>query len=360
MKPQIQLFTPIKVGPMTMPNRITVAPMCMYRAKSGVAQIFHKIHYAGLAAGGIGMVTIESTAVRPDGRTTDADLGLWSEDCEAGLARLVSIIREYAPGVKVCIQLNHAGRRASTEPLTERPLGAFEGGWGTVAPSPIARGEGANRPRELDKAEIAEIVEAFAQAAARAVHAGVDAVLIHGANGFLIHEFLSAVSNKRIDEYGGAFEARMRFGLEVVEAVCREVAGRVAVGLRVPASDWTEDGIRPEEALRFAKAAKAHGVDFVDVSTGGLVADEEVPYGAGYQVPFAAEFKKELGIPVFVGGCINAPWQAETILVTGMADAIDVGRGVLDDPHWGWHAARKLNAKEVELPMQVALAYRRQ
>ena len=192
------------------------------------------------------------------------------------------------------------------------------------------------------------------------MRAGVDAVLIHGANGFLIHEFLSAVSNKRIDEYGGAFEARMRFGLEVVEAVCREVAGRVAVGLRVPASDWTEDGIRPEEALRFAKAAKAHGVDFVDVSTGGLVADEEVPYGAGYQVPFAAEFKKELGIPVFVGGCINAPWQAETILVTGMADAIDVGRGVLDDPHWGWHAARKLNAKEVELPMQVALAYRRQ
>ncbi len=359
MKPQIKLFTPLAMGPMTIPNRISVAPICMYRAKSGMVQIFHKIHYAALAAGGIGLVTIESTAIRPDGRITDADLGLWSDQCEESLARLVEIIREYAPDVKIAIQLNHAGRRGSVAPMTEKPLNSLEGGWGTVAPSAEMREADGIRPRELTLDEIDTIVQDFAKAAERAVRAGVDAVQIHGANGYLIHQFLSPISNKRMDEYGGPIDGRMKFGLRVVEAVCRVCKDKVAIGLRVPMQDWMDGGLTPSEGLRFAHMAKAHGVDYIDVSSGGISPLEEIPWGAGYQVPLAESVKQEVGLPTFVGGMINDAWQAETILCTKMADGIDVGRGLLDDPHWGWHAARKLHVENLVMPTQVALAYRR-
>lgn len=343
------LFTPLKLGEVTAANRIAVPPMCMYSAKIGVAQPFHLAHYARLAQSGAGLVCIEACAVTPEGRITEGDLGLWSDECEAGIAAVVDAMRTAAPGVKILIQLSHAGRKASrTAPwLGSKPLGIAEGGWRVRAPSDIAFGADGPRPLPLDFDECGALVRAFAQAAKRAERAGVDGIELHMAHGYLIHEFLSPLSNTRIDEYGGAFENRTRFAFETADAVKSAVAARTAVGLRVSATDWVEGGWTLEETIELVHGMKRHGLDFVDVSTGGLVPDARIEEAPGYQMFFAARVKAALDMPVFACGCITEAAQAETILRAGLADGIDVGRGMLDDPNWGWHAARALGLKVV-------------
>lgn len=343
-----KLFTPLQIGSMSVPNRIAVPPMCMYSAKLGVAQSFHLAHYAKLAQSGAGLVCLEACAVTPEGRITDRDLGLWSDECEAGIAAIVRSMREAMPGVKILIQLSHAGRKASRSAPWEggKPIAVADGGWRVRAPSDVPFGDGP-KPLPLDFDECASLAKAFGEAAKRAVRAGVDGIEIHMAHGYLIHEFLSPLSNQRIDEYGGAFENRTRFALEVMEAIKSAVDEEVPVGLRVSATDWVEGGWTPEETVELVKIAKRHGLVFVDVSTGGLVPDAVIEEAPGYQVPFAGLVKRAIGegMAVFACGRITEAAQAETILRSEEADMIDVGRGLLDDPNWGWHAARALRVK---------------
>ena len=347
---ETMLFTPMQLGPLTIPNRISVPPMCMYSAKSGVVQLFHKMHYGHLAASGAGLVCIEAMAVTPDGRITDSDLGLWSDECEQGLRELIGLMREIEPGCKVIVQLNHAGRKGSvTRPwdAPQRAVEPMDGGWRVRAPSAVPFAPGYPTPRVIDFRECGELALAFGEAAARAVRAGVDGLEIHMAHGYLIHQFLSPLSNQRIDEYGGALDNRMRFAREVMNAVKSAVPETTAVGLRVSATDWEPEGWTLEDTVKLVKLAKSQGLHFVDVSTGGNTPDAKIPVGPGYQVPFASRVKEQTGMPTFTVGLIRDAWQAETLLREGAADVIDIGRGMIDDPHWGWHAASALHVKEV-------------
>lgn len=344
------LFTPIELGPVTIPNRIAVPPMCMYSAKSGVAQLFHKMHYGHLAASGAGLVCIEAMAVTPEGRITESDLGLWSDECEAGLKELVDLMHEIEPACRVMVQLNHAGRKASvTKPWDgeTRTVEPMDGGWPVRAPSAIPFNERYTKPRVLSFDDCSRVANAFGEAAKRAERAGVDGIEIHMAHGYLIHQFLSPLTNTRIDEYGGALENRMRFAREVMNAVKSSVSDKVAVGLRVSATDWVPDGWTIEDTVKLVKVAKTQGLHFVDVSTGGNIENAPIPVGPGYQVPFASRVKAETGMPTFAVGLIRDAWQAETLLREGAADVIDIGRAMLDDPHWGWHAASALHVKQV-------------
>lgn len=344
------LFTPIRLGPATAPNRISIPPMCTYSSKDGIVQKFHLMHYGSLAASGAGILCIESTGVTPDARLTPWDLGLWSDDQVCGFKELVDFMRELAPGCKILVQLNHAGRKASCRRPWELPAGTVGsklGGWKTRAPSPIAFGPGYDCPREMDAAECPALAQAFAQAALRAVVAGVDGIELHAAHGYLMHQFLSPLSNHRTDAYGGSLEGRMRFPLEVMAAVRAAVPQNVALGLRVSATDWLDDGWSVDETVELVRRAEALGLDFCDVSTGGNTPDAPIPVGPGYQLPMARRVKEAVGIPVFAVGLITDGIQAETILRAGGADVIDVGRAMLDDARWGWHAARALGLKEV-------------
>lgn len=344
------LFTPISIGPVELPNRIAVPPMAMYSARSGVVQLFHKMHYGHLAASGAGLVCIESTAVSPDGRITNYDLGLWSDECEQGLKELVDLMHEIEPECRVMVQLNHAGRKASSVRPWRGPartLPPMEGGWRVRAPSPIPFSDTYTTPREIEFGDCRQIAEDFGAAAARAARAGVDAVEIHMAHGYLIHQFLSPLSNHRIDEYGGALDNRCRFTKEVMNAVKAAVPANVAVGLRVSATDWVPEGWSIEDTIHLVNLAKKEGCTFVDVSTGGNTPDAPIPVGPGYQVPFASRVKAETGMTTFAVGLIRDAWQAETLLREGAADVIDIGRAMIDDPHWGWHAANRLHVEKV-------------
>ena len=349
---QVKLFTPIRLGSVEVANRISIPPMCMYSARSGIAQPFHLVHYGRLALSGAGLVCIEAAAVTPEGRITEGDLGLWSDECEAGMARIVETMKSLNPEVKVIVQISHAGRKASAKRPWEGGGSRMpaEGGWRVLAPSPIPFAEGFALPRALTFDECAALAKAFGEAAARAVRAGADGVEIHMAHGYLIHEFLSPLSNQRIDEYGGALENRMRFACEVMDAVRMRVPEGALVGLRISATDWVEDGFQPDEAEALVRAARVHGLDFVDVSTGGNTPDAPILAGPGYQVEFAARMKRACDMPVIAVGLIANAWQAETLLAEGSADMIDVGRAVLDDPNWGWHAARDLGVKGLKVP----------
>ena len=354
----VQLFSPITLGPVELRNRVAVPPMCMYRAKSGLAQIFHSVHYGSLVCSGAALLTIEATAIRPDGRISDADLGLWSDECEASLKHMIDVPRDIAPEVKIFIQLNHAGRKASTSATTGEPMKPLYGGWGTLAASAIPFAEGWPTPKELLAEECEEIIEAFAQAARRAVRAGVDGIMVHAAHGYLIHQFLSPLSNLRIDQYGGALDGRMRFGLDVLHRVKLAVPENIAVGVRVSATDWVDNGLQCDDVIAFLEKAKGTGLDFVDVSTGGLIRTE-IPVSAGYQVEFAARIKQATGLPTIAAGLITEPVQAETIVRSGEADMVDIGRGMLRDPRWGWHAAQTLGVKTgLTMPNNVAFGYR--
>lgn len=344
-----RLFTPYKIGDMELKNRISVPPMCQYQAKDGKATTWHKVHYGKLAGSGAALVCIEAMAVTPDGRISGSDLGLWSDELGWSLSEIVETMRAIDPSTKIAVQINHAGRKASERaPWLGGHLSQEEGGWEPVAPSAVSAGSDRPVPREMLPGGIEAVIQAFAYAAQRAQKAGVDAIEIHMAHGYLLHQFLSPLSNLRTDEYGGSFENRIHLPLAVFDAM-KKAAPQVQLGVRVSATDWLEGGWNLKETIDFLNILKAHGCAFADVSTGGLHEDQKIPVGYGYQLPFARAVRLQTGLPTIACGLIKDARQAESVLVEGTADLVDVGREMLLNPHWGWQAALQLNEK-VEFP----------
>jgi 2,4-dienoyl-CoA reductase-like NADH-dependent reductase (Old Yellow Enzyme family) len=343
-----QLFTPITLGKQTLSNRIVIAPMCQYSAVDGQATDWHLIHLGHLALSGAGLLFIEATAVTPDGRISPSDLGLWSDATEAALARVLKSVRQYS-AMPIAIQLAHAGRKASTqEPWNGgQQLTPANGGWQTVAPSvlPFASGEAA--PLALDAVGLQRIRDAFVSSAQRAARLGVEVIELHAAHGYLLHQFLSPLSNMRDDHYGGTLENRMRFPLEVFEAIRAAVPADLPVGIRISATDWIDGGWDIEQSVAFSKALQQRGCAFIHVSSGGLSPAQQIPATPGYQVPFAERIRRETNLPTIAVGLITEPEQAEQIVASGQADMVALARGVLYDPRWPWHAAAKLGAQVV-------------
>jgi 2,4-dienoyl-CoA reductase-like NADH-dependent reductase (Old Yellow Enzyme family) len=347
------LFEPLALGQLQLANRIIIAPMCQYSADEGTASDWHLIHLGHLALSGAGLLIIEATAVSPEARISPHDLGLYSDANEAGLARVLAAVRRYSP-IPIAMQLAHAGRKASVQApwdggaqiRPDRP-----GGWQTVAPSALPFLADADPPRALDAAGLARIRADFARAAARAARLGVDAIEIHAAHGYLLHEFLSPLANRRSDAYGGSLENRMRFPLEVFDAVRAAFPPGRPVWVRISASDWVEGGWDVEQSVAFMQALAARGCAAVHVSSGGLSPAQAIPLEPGYQVPFARRIKAATGLPTIAVGLITEARQAEAILARGEADAIALARAMLYDPRWPWHAAAELGA-QVRAPRQ--------
>lgn len=339
------LFSPLTVGGLTLANRIAVSPMCQYSAVDGSANDWHVQHLGSLSLSGAGIVTVEATAVEPEGRITLACLGLYSDANEAALERVVTACRRWG-NTSLGIQLAHAGRKASVHVPWQggKPLAAGEGAWRTVGPSPLPFAEGWSEPTPLDEAALARIRDAFATAANRADRLGFDLLELHGAHGYLLHSFLSPVSNRRTDRYGGSFENQMRFPLEVAAAVRAVWPRTKALGMRITGCDWIEGGLTDADAVNFAAALKETGLDYVCVSSGGVSPQARVAVGPGYQVPFAETVKRDDKILVQAVGMIVEPHQAEAIVAEGRADWVALARAVLDDPRWPWHAADALGA----------------
>ena len=350
------LFSPLSIRAVTFRNRLWVSPMCMYSAVDGVAQEWHHTHLAQFASGGAGLIVAEATAVVPEGRISPRDVGLWNDEQRDALAPIVQAI--HARGAHAGIQLAHAGRKASTWWPWAPERGSVpeaDGGWTTTAPSAIAF-DGFDEPVALDLAGIDRVVEAFAAAARRALAAGFDVLELHGAHGYLLHQFLSPLSNRRDDEYGGSLENRARLLLRVVDAV-RDTAGAdVPLFVRISATDHADGGFTPEEAALVSAWATQHGADLVDVSSGGLVAHQQISVFPGYQVPLAETVRQGGRIPVSAVGLITAAEQAEQVLADGAADAIFAGREWLRDPHFALRAAHELRA-EVAWPPQYERAH---
>jgi 2,4-dienoyl-CoA reductase-like NADH-dependent reductase (Old Yellow Enzyme family) len=338
-----KLFSPISLGAMALTNRIDIAPMCQYSADEGLATDWHMIHLGHLALSGAGLLTLEATAVNPAGRISPADLGLWSDDHANALAPIIKAIRKYAP-IKVAIQLSHAGRKASTAVPWEggANIAIGDGGWQTLAPSNVPHTEGDTVPLALDDAALKQITDDFVAAAVRAHRLGLDGIELHGAHGYLLHQFLSPLSNQRTDQYGGSLENRIRYPLEVFQAVRAAVPAEMAVGMRISATDWVEGGWDIEQSVVFARALEKLGCDFIHVSSGGLSPQQKIPLGPNYQIGFAARIKQETGMPTIGVGLVTEPAQAEEILETGQADMVALARGMLFDPRWPWHAAAQL------------------
>ncbi len=336
-----KLFTPLQLGRLALNNRIVIAPMCQYSAENGCTTDWHLIHLGQLALSGAALLTIEAAAVLPEGRITYADVGLYSDACEAALARTLDGVRRWS-NMPIAIQLAHAGRKASTEVPwqggAQIPPNRANG-WQTVAPSAIAFEEGQTPPAALDQAGLAAVRDAFAQAARRAARLGLDAIQIHAAHGYLLHQFLSPLSNRRDDGYGGTLENRMRFPLEVFEAVRDAFPAERPVTVRVSGTDWAEGGWTIEETVAFAKALEARGCTAVHVSSAGLTPAQQIPVGASYQVPLARAVKAATTLPVIAVGLITDYEQAEAIIGTGDADMVALARAMLYDPRWPWHAA---------------------
>ena len=331
-------------------NRAWVSPMCQYSAEDGMPNEWHLVHLGSRAVGGAGLVLTEATAVSPEGRISPNDTGLWSDAHAEAFGRIAAFVR--AQGAVSGVQLAHAGRKASTRrPWQGRgAVPAAEGGWATVAPSPVAFG-GLPAPREMDEDELRRVREAFASAARRAAEAGFGVAEVHAAHGYLLHEFLSPIANRRTDRYGGGFDGRARFPLEVVEAVREAWPDDRPLFVRVSATDWVEGGWTPEETVELARLLGARGVDLVDCSSGGMVPDAVVPEEPGYQVPFAGAVRRGAGVPTAAVGMITDPRQAEAILAEGSADAVVLARAMLRDPYWALHAADELG-DEVAWPPQ--------
>lgn len=340
------LFTPIQIGSLKLRNRIVIAPMCMYSAVDGSATDWHTIHLGNLALSGAGLLTIEATAVVPEGRITYADLGLWSDENEAALGRVLTAVRKYSD-IPIAIQLAHAGRKASTKVPWEggaQILPGAVGGWQTVAPSAALFSAEQNPPTALDRAGLDRVRIAFADAARRAGRLGIDAIQIHAAHGYLLHQFLSPLSNHRTDEYGGSLENRMRFPLEIFDAVRAAFPEGKPISVRVSGTDWAEDGWDIEQTIVFARALRFRGCDVIHVSSGGLTPAQKIPVAPGYQVPLARAVKAATGLPTVAVGLITNFEHAESIVVTGDADMIALARTILYDPRWPWHAAAQLGA----------------
>ncbi len=346
------LFSPITLGGLTLPNRIVIAPMCQYSASEGRATDWHLIHLGHLAFSGAGLLIIEATAVTPQGRISGNDLGLWSDETEAALAQVLEKVRCYSE-MPIAIQLAHAGRKASSQVpwMGGGQCPPAEGGWQTVAPSALPWTPGEQLPHALQHAELAEIRDAFVAAARRAQRLGIKMIEIHAAHGYLLHQFLSPLSNQREDEYGGSLENRMRFPLEVFEAVRAAVPDEIPVGIRISATDWVDGGWEIEQSVTFAQALKARECAFIHVSSGGLSPLQQIPATPGYQVPFAARIRQETQLPTIAVGLITEAQQAEQIVASGAADMVALARGMLYDPRWPWHAAAELGA-QIEAPRQ--------
>ncbi|QSN64931.1 NADH:flavin oxidoreductase/NADH oxidase [Caballeronia sp. M1242] len=351
--PQAALFTPTRVRNLELANRIVIAPMCQYSAEDGCMNEWHLIHLGQLALSGAALLTIEATAVLPEGRITWADVGLWNDETEAALERTLKGIRRWSD-MPIAIQLSHAGRKASTEVPWEGgaqlpPDDAH--GWQTEAPSSVPFEESETPPVALDRAGLERIRDAFAASAKRAARLGIDLIQIHAAHGYLLHQFLSPLSNRRDDEYGGSLENRMRFPLEVFDAVRGAFPEDRPVTVRVSGTDWVEGGWDIEQTIAFARALEARGCDSIHVSSGGLHPAQKIPVGPSYQVPLARAVKGAVKMPVVAVGLITGIEQAESIIGTGDADMIALARTALYDPRWPWHAAAQLGA-HVRAPKQ--------
>ncbi|CAN5279150.1 NADH:flavin oxidoreductase/NADH oxidase [soil metagenome] len=347
-----QLFSPISLGQLPLKNRIVISPMCQYSAQDGSATSWHEIHLGHLALSSAALLFIEATAVVPEGRISAGDLGLWSDANESALDHVLQAVRKHS-SMPIAIQLAHAGRKASCRLPWEGggSIPPSAGGWPTVAPSSLPFAPEDHPPSALDPAGLQRIRDAFAESARRTQRLGIDVIELHAAHGYLMHEFLSPLSNQRSDAYGGSLENRMRFPLEVFDILRATFPPAKPVGVRVSATDWVEGGWDIEQTVVFAQELKKRGCDFIDVSSGGNSPLQKIALGPGYQVPFAARLKAEVGMPTMAVGLITEAQRAEDLIISGKADMVALARGMLYDPRWPWHAAAQLGA-QVEAPPQ--------
>ncbi len=348
-----QLFQPLQIGPLRLANRIAIAPMCQYSASEGTPGDWHLIHLGHLALSGAGLLIVEATAVLPEGRITPGDLGLYSDANEAGIARVLAAVRAHST-IKVAMQLAHAGRKASSRAPwdggAQIRLGA-PGSWQAVSASALPHASGEDPPLALDAAGLARVRQGFVDAARRAARLGLDGLEIHAAHGYLLHQFLSPIANHRGDAYGGSLGNRMRFPIEVFDAVREAFPADRPVWMRISATDWVSGGWDIEGTVALAQALKARGCAAIHVTTGGVSPQQAIKLGPGYQVPYAQRVKAEVGLPTIAVGLITEPEQAEAIIASGEADAVSLARAMLYDPRWPWHAAATLGA-QVEAPPQ--------
>jgi 2,4-dienoyl-CoA reductase-like NADH-dependent reductase (Old Yellow Enzyme family) len=350
------LMTPLAIREITLRNRIAVSPMCQYSSEDGFANDWHLVHLGSRAVGGAALVCMEATAVEPGGRISPADMGIWKPEHIEFLARITRFL--HSQGAAAGIQLAHAGRKASTRRPADGGgvLPEAEGGWQPVAPSAVPFRAKDPAPHALSKTEIHALVDGFCDAAARALQAGFDVVEIHGAHGYLIHEFLSPLSNRRTDEYGGTLDNRLRFALEVTEAVRGVWPARLPLFFRISATDWVPGGWTADDSVDLVRRLQALGVDLVDCSSGGNAPDAKIPLGPGYQVPFAERIRRETGILTGAVGLITTPRQADDIVRHGQADLVLLAREFLRDPYFPLHAASAVGEKPAP-PLQYARAF---
>ncbi|TVZ23016.1 2,4-dienoyl-CoA reductase-like NADH-dependent reductase (Old Yellow Enzyme family) [Dokdonia sp. Hel_I_63] len=346
-----KIYTPLTIRGLELPNRIVVSPMCQYSSVNGMANDWHLVHLGSRAVGGAGLIITEAAAISPEGRITPSDMGIWSDEHIQPLKRITTFIKEQ--GTAVGIQLAHAGRKASTlAPWEEsKRLTKDDGGWLPVAPSPIPFNDEGVVPKELSINEIRDIIKLFIEAAKRAVIAGFDVIEIHAAHGYLLNQFLSPLTNKRVDEYGGTFEKRVRLLLEVTEGIRSVIPDRMPLFVRISATEWAEGGHTIEDSLKISQLLKDSGVDLIDCSTGGVVKSQEIPVEKNYQVPFAEKIKKEINIATGAVGLIDDAIQADDILTNDQADLIFIGREMLRNPYFGL-LSPELGGKKIAWPSQ--------
>ncbi|MGP8435003.1 NADH:flavin oxidoreductase/NADH oxidase [Paraburkholderia fungorum] len=337
------LFSSSTVGSLELPNRIIVSPMCQYCAVDGLANSWHLAHLGGLAQSGAGMLFVEATAVEPAGRITPGCLGLWDDATEAALRPVVSTVRENSH-IAFALQIGHAGRKASSAVPWKGGalLHSEDGGWLTFGPSAVPQKEGETPPAALDADGLVRIRKLFVETAKRAARLGFDALEIHAAHGYLLHEFLSPISNQRTDAYGGSLANRMRFVLETYDAVREAFPADKPVGVKISATDWIDGGWDLEQSVELSSALKAKGVAWITASSGGISPLQKIKVGPKYQVPFAERIKSETGVTTVAVGLITEPQQAEDVIAEGKADFVAIARGMLYDPRWPWHAAAEL------------------
>lgn len=351
------LFSSIAFRELRVPNRIVVAPMCQYIAENGCMHDWHMMHLGQFAVSGAGLVMTEMTNVEPNGRIGPYCVGLYSDECEAAMRRVVEFCRKFG-GAKLGIQLAHAGRKSSVLPPWEgrRSVSVSEGGWHPVGPSPIPISADQSPPRELSQGDIEVLINKFVAAVRRAARLGFDLIELHGAHGYLIHQFLSPISNQRTDDYGGSLENRMRFPLELFRAMRSAWPAERPLGTKISARDWCSGGWSMPDTLAYCRHLRDLGCDFVVVSSGGIVWDEKIPAVPGFQVAFAEQIRRRIGMPVMAVGLITEPKQAEGILNSGAADMVALARGMLWDPRWPWHAANTLGS-DCFVPNQYTRAF---
>jgi 2,4-dienoyl-CoA reductase-like NADH-dependent reductase (Old Yellow Enzyme family) len=346
------LFSPIRLRELMLPNRIMVAPMCQYSAEGGAANDWHFTHINTLALSGAAMFCIEATHVEAIGRITPGCLGLWNDATQAALRPVLASVRKHSK-IAIAMQLAHAGRKGSSHKPWDggQQIPLAEGGWQTEGPSELAHKEGELKPRALDVMGLKRVRDAFVEATKRANHLGIDAIELHSAHGYLLHQFLSPISNRRNDRYGGSLQNRMRFPLEVFDAVRAMFPSKKPVGIKVSATDWVDGGWDLEQTIEFAKELKKRGVSWIDVSSGGVSPQQKIPLSPGYQVPFARAIKEATDVTTMAVGLITEAGQAEDIVASGQVDMVALARGMLYDPRWAWHAAAELGG-EVYAPPQ--------